>query len=149
MHEIWSSGQFWSIETLFENVLKGPFQPLCSSPLFSFVLAVPRMYGVYKYPYMDKSVGSYVKFRYSEKATKFWHYLNRKTIAIFFQIFVALSEYLNFTEAKKIHWIGLIMFGLGVWDSGIGKLTIGYNKKIRLPKYSYPSMSHSSWSYVS
>ena len=38
---------------------------------FFFVLTVPRMYGVYKYSYMDKSVGSYVKFRYSEKATKF------------------------------------------------------------------------------
>ena len=24
---------------------------------FFFVLTVPRMYGVYKYPYMDKSVG--------------------------------------------------------------------------------------------
>ena len=34
MHKIWSFGQFWSTETLFEkiffeNVLKGPFQPLC------------------------------------------------------------------------------------------------------------------------
>ena len=36
MHKIWSFDQFWSIETLFEkiffeNVLKGPFQPLCIS----------------------------------------------------------------------------------------------------------------------
>ena len=77
--------------------------------------------------------------------------LLRKTIAKFLSpsqnIWTLLD--IHYTWIKKIQWIGLIIFGLEVWDSGIGKLTIGYNKKIRLPKYSYPSMSHSPWSFVS
>ena len=37
-----------------------------------------------------------LKFRYSEKATKFWKISNVEGIWRFFQTYVALSEYLNY-----------------------------------------------------
>ena len=62
-------------------------------------------------------------------------------------IWTLLDIHYTWSKKNPLNWPH--NFWSGSLDSGIGKLTIGYNEKIRLPKYSYPSMSHSSWSFVS